>query len=145
MNKETNFNIEDLEKIMKVDNLSYGIINVNRKHNKEHEEIFGIDSYNNLYNCTKEEIIKEINNIIKEYGDITQIDKFIIVDELICGRVCEVANEFKLDKVHCEIHLVESLLEDDPGHYNDYNILDIEVLKEILNYCNIHKQQYIEN
>ena len=93
---------------------------------------------------TKEEIIKEINNIIKEYGDFSSydIDKYLAIDELKCGRVYVVTKTYEVDKVYCEILFCEDVLDEE---YYDYYVLDIDVLEEILEYCNIYKQQCIEN
>lgn len=92
----------------------------------------------------KEEIIKEINTIIEEYGSFSSydIDKYLTIDELKCGRVYVVTKSYEIGKVYCEILFCEDVLDEE---YYDYNILDIEVLKEILEYCNIYKQQCIEN
>lgn len=93
---------------------------------------------------SKEEIIKKINNIIEEYGNFSSydIDKYLTIDELKCGRVYVVTKNYEIGEVYCEILFCEDVLDEE---YYDYNILDIEVLKEILEYCNIYKQQCIEN
>ena len=95
---------------------------------------------------TKEEIIKEINSIIEEYGDFSSydIDKYLTIDELKCGRVYVVTKNYEIGKVYCEIVFCENVLDEEYYDY-DYDILDIEVLKQILEYCNIYKQQCIEN
>lgn len=93
---------------------------------------------------SKEGIIKEINKIIEEYGDFSSydIDKYLTIDELKCGRVYVIAKNYEVGKVYCEILFCEDVLDEE---YYDYNILDIKVLKEILEYCNIYKQECIGN
>jgi len=96
-----------------------------------------LNRHNNKPNLkSKSGIIVAINNIIKEYGEFSSydIDKYLTIDELKCGRVYVVTKNYELDKVYCEILFCEDVLDEE---YYDYNILNIEVLKEILEYCNI--------
>jgi hypothetical protein len=150
-------NIDESEIIIDIDkyqyleeyNLAYSDYGVKKYINIKDKYLLKILNYCNKNiikskPVTKEEIIKEINNIIEEYGDFSSydIDKYLTIDELKCGRVYVVTKNYEVNKVYCEILLCEDVLDEE---YYDYNMLDIEVLKEILDYCNIYKQQCIEN
>lgn len=147
-------NIEESEIIIDVDKylylenytIAYSDYCVKKYINVKDKHLLRILQYciKNTKPTTKEGIIKEINSIIKEYGDFSSydIDKYFTIDELKCGRVYVVTKNYEVNKVYCEILFQEDILDEE---YYDYNILDIEVLKEILEYCNIYKQQCIEN
>lgn len=94
----------------------------------------------------KEEIIKEINNIIEEYGSFNScdIDKYLIVDELLYSTCYVLSNTFYVDKVYCELLIGDNGDPEDYIYYYYKDLEDIEVLKEILKFCNIYKQQCTE-
>jgi len=104
-------------------------------------------------NYTKEEIIKEVNNIVAEYGnfyidDVENIDTYYIADSLKYSKgselqVFSVINFIDENYIDCNIFLRDKIIEEDATYY--YSELDIDILEKILKYCNSYKQQCIEN
>jgi hypothetical protein len=108
--------------------------------NNLHEDL----NYSDVYDCSREEIIKDINDTIGEYGSfyvhqIKHMDTHYIVDSLNYTKdnnlqVYSIIDFIDEGYITCNVYYEDEIIDDDATYY--FNDLDIEILEQILFYCN---------